>query len=77
MLLPPVDSATLRRLESALALVPERHQEDAAQEAWVAYLENDCPIRALKRYVMAERRYEKRQVPLSQLPTDSRDEPPI
>lgn len=61
MLLPPgVD-------EKILYGIPERHKEDAVQEAWVGYLEaaksNHDPIvaakRAAKRYVKNELTHEK------------------
>ena len=47
--------------------VPERHREDAIQEAWLAHLENRNPKTAINNYLKREKLHEKRATPASQL----------
>ena len=52
----------LTSLQAEIRLVPERHREDAIQEAWAAHLCGDCPIKAVGRFKKREMRRERREV---------------
>ena len=63
-ILPPtLDGRTLKR-------IGRLHQEDALQEAWVAYLESADPDSAVWSYLKKVRRAQRRCVCFSQLPPD-------
>ena len=69
--LPPVaerDRADALSVE--LRLVPDRAKADAAQEAWIAFLDGRDPARAVKAWWMRMRRRERREVPESQRARD-------
>ena len=72
--LPPLTPKRLAALRLVLSATPERHREDAIQEAWVAYLEGRDAARAANRYQMNELRYERRHIPFSQLDEAEREE---
>jgi len=56
--------------------VPPRSRSDAVQEAWAAHLEGQDPRKARDRFAQQERRYERRQVPGSQLLPEARAKDP-
>lgn len=57
-MLPPTRDTDGLKVE--LRLVPKRLREDAAQEAWLAYLSGRDPKRAVNNFIHRERRREKR-----------------
>jgi hypothetical protein len=67
--LPPVKN--MASLQREVSMVPERHRNDAVQEAWLAHLSGESATAAVQRFVKRERRNESRFVPLSEaLPDD-------
>lgn len=57
--LPPVSESS--RLELELRLVPEEDREDAVQVAWVAHLDGDDAVLAVKRWWVATLRRRRRE----------------
>ena len=51
---------------------PARHRADLVQQAWLAHLEGQNPIRIVERHAKRERRHEKREACASQLPDGAR-----
>jgi len=83
MRLPEGPPEQAKKLRGELNLIPDRHREDALQEAWVGYLEAQqagepdpilYAIRAAKRYYMSEARHEEREIPFSQLDGDEAEQ---
>ncbi len=74
VLYPPVDEKTLGLLKISLFRVPKRHREDAAQEMWLAFLEQDrnplasdeqrdhAAINAISDYASREALHEGREI---------------
>ena len=56
--LPPVRDAD--RLVFELRLVPRTEREDAIQEAWVAFLAGNDPVRAVNTFIRRRRRARRR-----------------
>lgn len=57
--LPPIHDPS--RLKLQLKLVPERERADALQVAWLAFLEGQCPARALNTWWRRELRRKRRE----------------
>jgi hypothetical protein len=64
--LPPCENA--EKLALTLRLIPAERRADAIQEAWAAALGGECPIKAVRRFDMRERRLAKRTRGLDGLP---------
>jgi len=60
--LPPPETVAL--WEVKLKTVPARHRDDARSEAYLAYYEGRDPVKAIGVYNSAERRREKRELPI-------------
>ncbi len=60
---PHMTARQFAQLEAKLRLIPDRHREDAIQEACVACLEGKDPARAANKYAMTELRHEVRFSP--------------
>jgi hypothetical protein len=49
------------RLRKELRLVPAELKADAVQEAWLAHLQGECPVQAVKTYAQRERRRQQKE----------------
>lgn len=58
--LPPTNNP--ERLKTQILAIARCDQEDALQEAWVAHLQGECPVRAVWRYAKRERDWRARKV---------------